>query len=58
MFDIEPRNIVDIIFCSVYCPNGGDIIKEILRGFIFSYLKEKQSFLNNRRCFKDSKPNP
>ena len=28
MFDIEPRNVADIISCSV-CPSGGDFIKEI-----------------------------
>ena len=40
MFDIEPRNVADIISCSVCCPSGGDFIKEILRGLIFSYLKK------------------
>ena len=40
MFDIEPRNVADIISCSVCCPSGGDFIKKILRGLIFSYLKK------------------
>ena len=40
MSDIEPRNVVDIISCSICCPSGGDIIKQILMGLIFSYLKE------------------
>ena len=31
MFDIEPRNVADIISCSVCCPSGRDFIKEILR---------------------------
>ena len=44
MFDIEPRNVVDIISCSVCCPSGGDFIKEILRGFIFSCLKKVAKF--------------
>ena len=49
MFDIEPRNVVDIISCSVCCPSGGDFIKEVLRGLIFSYLK---------KTAKCSKPSP
>ena len=44
MFHIEPRNVADIISCSVCCPVGGDFIKEILRGFIFSYLKKVTKF--------------
>ena len=44
MFDIEPRNVVDIISCSICCPSGGDFIKQILRGLIFSYLKEIANF--------------
>ena len=44
MFDIEPRNVADIISCSVCCPSGGDFIKEILRGLIFSYLKKIAKF--------------
>ena len=44
MFDIEPRNVADIISCSVCCPNGGDFIKEILRGLIFSYLEKIAKF--------------
>ena len=40
MFDIEPRNVADVISCSVCCPSGKDFIKEILRGLIFSYLKK------------------
>ena len=31
MFDIEPRNVADIISCSVCWPSGGDFIKEIGR---------------------------
>ena len=49
MFDIEPRNVADIICCSVYCPSRGNFIKEILRGLIFSYLK---------KIAKSSKPPP
>ena len=44
IFDIEPRNVVDIIYCSIFCPTGRDFIKEILRGLIFSYLKEIAKF--------------
>ena len=44
MFDIEPRNVDDIISGSVCCPSGGDFIKEILRGLIFSYLKKIAKF--------------
>ena len=40
MFGIELRNVVDIISCSICCPNGGDFIKQILRGLNLSYLKE------------------
>ena len=40
MFDIEPRNVAVIISCSICCPNGGDFIKEIITGLIFSYLKK------------------
>ena len=40
MFDSEPRNVAEIIFCSVCCPSGGDFTKEILRRLIFSYLKK------------------
>ena len=40
MFDVEPRNVADIISCSLCCPSGGDFIKEILRELIFSYLKK------------------
>ena len=36
--EIEPRNVVDIISCSICYPGGGISIKQILRGFIFSYL--------------------
>ena len=28
---MEPRSVSDIISCFVYCPSGGDFIKEILR---------------------------
>ena len=38
MFEIELRNVADIVSCSVCCPSGGDFIKGILRGLIFSYL--------------------
>ena len=44
MFNIEPRNVADIISCSVYSPSGRDFIKEILRGLIFSYLKTIAKF--------------
>ena len=44
MFDIVPRNIVDIISCSICCPSGEDFIKQILRGLIFSDLKEVAKF--------------
>ena len=44
MFDIEPTNVADIISCSVCCPSGGDFIKEILRGLIFSYLSKIAKF--------------
>ena len=44
MFDIEPRNVADIICCSVCCPSGGNFIKEILRGLIFSCLKKIAKF--------------
>ena len=44
MFDIEPRNVADIISCSVCCPSGGYFIKEIVRGLIFSYLKKIAKF--------------
>ena len=57
MFDIKPRNVADIISCSVCCPSGGNSIKEILGGLIFSYLKKEESFPNHRCCNKDSKPN-
>ena len=36
--EIEPRTVVDIISCSICYPSGGISIKQILRGFIFSYL--------------------
>ena len=49
MFDIEPKNVADIISCSVCYPSGGDFIKEILWGLIFSYLK---------KIAKSSKPPP
>ena len=40
MFDIEPRNVADILSGSLACPSDRDFIKEILRGLIFSYLKK------------------
>ena len=40
MFDIELRNVVDIISCSICFPSGGDFIKQTLRELIFSYFKE------------------
>ena len=43
-FDSEPRNVVDNISCSVCCPSGGDFIKEILRGLVFSDLKKIAKF--------------
>ena len=30
MFDIEPRNLVNIISCSICCPSGGHHISSIL----------------------------
>ena len=44
MFDIEPRNVTDIISYSVCYPAGGDFIKEILRELILSYLKKIAKF--------------
>ena len=44
MSDIEPRNVVDFISCSIRCPSGWDFIKQILTGLIFSYLKEIAKF--------------
>ena len=44
MFDIETRNVADIISCSVCWPSGGDFFKEIVRGLIFSYLKKIAEF--------------
>ena len=44
MFDIDPRNVADIISCSVCCPSGGNFIKEVLRELIFSYLKKLAKF--------------
>ena len=38
--DSEAKNVAEIISCPVCCPGGGDFIKEILRGLIFSYLKK------------------
>ena len=35
IFDIEPRNVADIISCSVCYPSRGDFIKEILRGALY-----------------------
>ena len=51
MFDTEPRNVADIISCSVYCPSGRDFIKEILRGLIFSYLKKIAKFSKPPQLF-------
>ena len=36
MFDIEPRNVADIISCSISYLSGGDFIKQMLSGLIFS----------------------
>ena len=44
MSNIELGNVVDIFSCSICVPSGGDFIKQILRGFIFSYLKEIAKF--------------
>ena len=44
IFDIEPRNVVDIISCCICCPSGGNFIKQIVRGLIFIYLKEIAKF--------------
>ena len=44
MLDSEPRNVADIISCSVCCPSGGNFIKEVLRELIFSYLKKLAKF--------------
>ena len=30
MFNIEQSNVVDIISFSIFCPSGGDFIKQIL----------------------------
>ena len=57
MSDIELRDFVDIIWCSICCPSGGAFIKQILGELIFSYLKEIAKLLNHQRCYKDSKPN-
>ena len=51
MFDTEPRNVADIISCSVCCPSGRDFIKEILRGLIFSYLKKIAKFSKPPQLF-------
>ena len=32
MCEIELRNVVNFISCSMCCPSGGDFIKQILRG--------------------------
>ena len=44
MFDIEPdieaRNVVNIISCSVCCPSNWDFIKDIFRGLILSNLEK------------------
>ena len=49
MFDIEPGNVVDIISCSICCPSGVEFFKQILRGLIFSYLKEE--YTKNSKVF-------
>ena len=54
MFNIEQSNVVDIISFSIFCPSGGDFIKQILFLII---LKKWPSFLNHRCCCKDAKPN-
>ena len=51
MFDIQPKNVVDIISCSICCLSGVDLIKEILRGLIFSYLKEIAKFSKSPPLF-------
>ena len=53
MFDIEPRNVADIVSCSVCCPSGGNFIKEILRGLIFSNLKKIEKFSKGSKFFLD-----
>ena len=49
MFDIESRNVVNIVSRSICCPSGEDFIKQIFRGLIFSSFKEIAKF---------SKPSP
>ena len=44
MFDIESRNVDDIISCPVFYPKGWNFIKEILRESIFIYLKKIVKF--------------
>ena len=44
IFDIVRRNVVDITSSSIRCPSGGDFIKQIFRGLIFSYFKEITKF--------------
>ena len=34
MLEIEPRNVADILSCSVCCPSGEDFVKEILSELI------------------------
>ena len=55
MFDMEPRNVVDIISYSICCPIGEGFIKQILRGLVFVYLKEITKL--SSRCCKYSKLN-
>ena len=55
MLESEPRNVVHIMSCSLCCPSGGDFIRQILRGLIFSYLKEIAKF--SKLTPLDSKPN-
>ena len=51
MFEIQPKNVVDIISCSICCLSGVDLIKEILRGLVFSYLKETAKFSKTPSLF-------
>ena len=42
MFGIEGRNFIDTISCFIYCPSGGDFVKQNARGIDF-YLSERNS---------------
>ena len=44
MFDIVPRNVANIIHCSICYVSGEDFIKKNTKGLMFSYLKEVAKF--------------